>query len=449
MTRTALATPEEPDRPKRRKSRSKRGNGEGSIWLRKDGRYGYAAFVPTTAGTFKRVQGYARSHEDARKKLTKLLEQADQGIPVASESWTIADFLAYWLEHVVKVERRPKTYQGYEGVVRRYLIPELGKKRLNKLTARDVRLALTRIRETCQCCRNGWDDAREVPRCCSLKGGECCKSRLSSRMVQFIHAVLRNALQAAVREEIIPRNVAKLVTIAAPKYKVNRGLTVDQARDVLKAAKDERLYALYVLALCLGLRRGELLGLRWQDVKLVACRACDGEGGTLDGAPCERCAESGIESATLEVVQNLQRVGGALRFVSPKTGSSERTIPLPELCIAALCEHKVRQEAERAEAWPHWQDNGLVFPSRVGTPMEPDNLRRSWGRIRETAGLDAVRFHDMRHTCVSLLLDLGVPPHVVREIVGHSDIEVTMTIYAHAALDEKRAALRKLGDALG
>jgi integrase len=103
----------------------------------------------------------------------------------------------------------------------------------------------------------------------------------------------------------------------------------------------------------------------------------------------------------------------------------------------------------RSNAWLDWQENDLVFPFRIGTPMEPDNLRRSWGRIRKTAKLGDVRFHDIRHTCVSLLLDLGVPPHIVRDIVGHSDIEVTMTIYAHAALDEKRKALRKLGEALG
>ena len=162
-------------------------------------------------------------------------------------------------------------------------------------------------------------------------------------MVQSIHAVLRNALESAVREEVIPRNVAKLVKVTTPKYAVNRGLSAVQARQVLKAAKGERLYALYVLALCLGLRRGELLGLRWQDADL--------------------------DVGTLEVVQTLQRVGGALRFVRPKT-------------------------------------------------------------------------------CVSLLLHLGVPPDMVREIVGHSDIEVTMTIYAHTSLDEKRRALGKLGDAL-
>ena len=423
MTKTANATPE-PEGRKPKKSRGrKRANGEGTIYQRKDGRYEGAAFVPTTAGTEKRVRVYGRTREEVRKKLTKLLEQADQGIPVAAESWTLEEYLTYWLKHVVSVERRPKTLQGYEGVVRRYLIPELGKKRIGKLSGRDVRQALTRIRETCQCCRNGWDAERETPQCCAKRPPECCGQRLSARMVQFIHAVLRNALASAVREEIVPRNVAKLVTVSTPKYKINRGLTVAQARRVLKAARDERLYALYVLALCLGLRRGELLGLRWDDVDLA------GE--------------------VLEITQTLQRVGGRLQFVPPKTDRSERAVPLPEICVDALQGHRERQKAERAAAWPDWDEHGLVFPSRRGTPLEPDNLRRSWGRIRAAAGVEGVRLHDTRHTCVSLLLALGVQPHVVRDIVGHSDIDVTMTIYAHAALDDKRAALRKLGDALG
>jgi integrase len=209
---------------------------------------------------------------------------------------------------------------------------------------------------------------------------------------------------------VIPRNVAKLVKVTTPKYTVNRGLSLARARQVLRAAKTERLYALYVLALCLGPRRGELLGLRWEDIDL--------------------------DAGTLEVVQALQRVGGALRFVRPKTEDSACTIPLPPLCIDALREHRRQQFTERADAWSNWQENGLVFPTRIGTPMEPDNLRRSWGRIRVTAGLTGTRFHDMRHTCVSLWLHLGVAPDMVRDIVGHSDIEVTITIYAHTALDE-------------
>ena len=192
---------------------------------------------------------------------------------------------------------------------------------------------------------------------------------------------------------------------------------------MLKLAKDERLYALYVLALCLGLRRGELLGLRWKDIDMSV--------------------------GTLEVTHSLQRVGGTLRLVPPKTEDSARTIPLPSICQQALLDHFDRQAIEQADAGDDWQDHGLVFPSRIGTPMEQDNLRRSWGGICNMVGVSNVRFHDIRHTCVSLLLDLKVPPHIVRDIVGHSDIEVTMTIYAHASLDEKRAALRKLGDALG
>jgi len=423
MTTTALGTPDEqPQRQSRRRIR-KRSNGEGSIWPRKDGRYGFAAFVPTTGGAVKRVQGSARSQEEARKKLTELLKNADEGIPVSSENWSVADYLNYWLTHIVSEERRPKTYQGYEGVVRLHLIPGLGKKRLGKLNAQDVRLFITRVRSECQCCRNGWDASRDVPVCCAAKNGKCCDSRLSIRMVQSVHAVLRNALECAVREEIISRNAAKLVKVPVPRYKVNRGLTVPQARATLKAAAEHRLSSLYVLALCLGLRRGELLGLRWEDIDL------DGE--------------------KLEVVQTLQRVAGRLQFVRPKTEDSERTVPLPSICVEALREHRRRQFAERSDRWPDWEDHGLVFPSRRGTPMEPDNLRRSWGAIRKSAGLGDMRFHDLRHTCVTLLLNLGVPPQVVRDIVGHSDIEVTMTIYAHASLDDKRRALRKLGDALG
>src|SRR5262249_56893517 len=118
-----------------RRSKRRRANGEGSVWLRKDGRYGYAAFVPTTAGTYKRVQGYARSREEARRNLTDLVRRADQGLPVASMNWTVAEYLAYWLREVVRNDRRPKTYQGYEGVVRLHLVPGLGKKRLAKLSA--------------------------------------------------------------------------------------------------------------------------------------------------------------------------------------------------------------------------------------------------------------------------------------------------------------------------
>jgi integrase len=240
-------------------------------------------------------------------------------------------------------------------------------------------------------------------------------------MIQFIHAVLRNALQHAVREELIMRNVAKLVQVTTPAYGRGQGLSAAMAKLVLKELRPHRLYALYVLAMTLGLRRGELLGLHWAAVDL--------------------------DKGTLTVSTNLQRVGGELRIVPPKTRTSERTLPLPPLALEALREHGERQAQERAAAGERWKEHGLVFPSRIGTPYEPDNLRRSWGPVRRKFGLTH-RFHDLRHTCVTLLLDLGVPPHVVMQIAGHSDVDVTMNVYAHASLEEKRRALERLSEAL-
>jgi integrase len=134
-------------------------------------------------------------------------------------------------------------------------------------------------------------------------------------------------------------------------------------------------------------------------------------------------------------------------LAAPKTRRSERPVPLPTVCVAALREHKERQEAERAAAGEKWKETGLVFTTRHGTPIEPRNLNRYFYPVRERLGLP-VRFHDLRHTCVTLLLGLGIPPHIVRDIVGHSALDVTMNIYAHADMGEKRAALDRLGDLL-
>jgi integrase len=139
----------------------------------------------------------------------------------------------------------------------------------------------------------------------------------------------------------------------------------------------------------------------------------------------------------------------ASRFTQPKTRHSRRTIPLPALAVDALREHRARQAAERLAAGPAWQDSGLVFTTAHGTPIEPRNLNRHWYGVRDRSGLPGVRLHDLRHTCVTLLLDAGVPPHIVQAIAGHSGIEVTMTIYAHAAREEQRKALHGLAERLG
>jgi integrase len=369
-------------------------NGEGSIRLRKDGRWEASIFAPTNRGTRKRVYFYGKTRGEVREKLTALMRDLDRGVTVPAENWTVEAYLAYWLDEVVKPTKAPKTYQGYELAVRRHIVPVLGRKRLKRLSVSDVRRLV----------------------------GQLSDSGLGTRMVQYVHAVLRNALEQAVRDEQVARNVARLVQVKTPTYDIGRGLTVAQAKTLLEAAESERLYALYVLAVYLGLRRGELLGLRWSDVDL--------------------------DEARLQVTHTLQRVDRQLQFLPPKTRHSRRTIPLPPPCVTALREHQVSQDRERLAAGPRWQDTDVVFATTVGTPVEPDNLSRSWERVRHATGEPQARFHDLRHTCVSLLLDAGIPPHVVREIVGHSAIDVTMTIYAHASLDEKRAAMSRLGERL-
>lgn len=151
---------------------------------------------------------------------------------------------------------------------------------------------------------------------------------------------------------------------------------------------------------------------------------------------------------TLQVRHTLQRVNGELRFQPPKTRHSRRTIPLPSPCLEALRAHRVAQGRERLATGSGWIDDDMVFSTTIGTPIEPDNLSRSWYVVRKVLGEPPPRFHDMRHTCVSLLLAEGAPPHVVQQIVGHSAIDVTMNIYAHASLEEKRTALGRLGKRL-
>jgi integrase len=330
---------------------------------------------------YKRKVVYGDSWEEARAKLTQLVARSEQGIPVPDRSARVRAYLEYWLAAYV-AELRPTTARGYESAVRLHLIPGLGSKQLDKLTAQDVRLFLAAVRQKCLCCANRLDQHRRpANQCCSA--GRCCQRYPSARQIQYIHAVLRNALGQAVRGDLVPRNVATLVRVPAPRYKVGKGLTVDQVRTLLRAADGHRPYPLYLVAATMGLRRGELLGMRWQDL--------------------------GLDAGTLRTEKTVQRVGGELRLQDTKTEESDSVLPLPEVTWVTLLDHQAAQQRERTRAGDAWQDHGLVFPSEVGTPMEPRNLNRHFAGLRERAGMPTVRLHDLRHTVVTLLLELGVP----------------------------------------
>ena len=244
----------------------------------------------------------------------------------------------------------------------------------------------------------------------------------SARQVQWVHAVLRTALTSATREEITSRNVAMLVHTPTVVSHIGRALSIPETRRILQAAAGDRLEAVFVLAVHLGLRQAELLGLRWTD---------------LDLGP-------NLAAGRLEVLHSLQRVDGRLTLVRPKTPASRRTLPLPAAVVAALVQHRTRQEIERRAAGGRWIESGMVFTSATGTPLSPDAVRRSWDRIRQAVE-GPVRFHDLRHTCLTLLLEQHTPPHVVQQIAGHAALYATMTIYAHASAEQRQSALDRLG----
>ncbi|ALE78642.1 integrase [Pseudonocardia sp. AL041005-10] len=375
---------------------SKNVNGDGSVWKRNDGRWSGAAYVSTSTGRIERRYVYGKTKKEALSKLVGLQGRHDKGIPAGPTKLTVEQFLTEWLDHI-KLPVRPQTWAGYESNVRNHLVPRLGRKKVTALSVRDVRLMV--------------DD---------LKAGGT-----SARMVQWIHSTLRVALQHAVSEELVTRNVARSVRVAQPpRDTLSEPLTADEATAFLRAVKTHRLHGLWVTVLVLGLRRSEVCGLHWDDVDL--------------------------DRGTLKIQRGLQRTGGRLQELPTKTRRSRRTVPLPAMVVDALREHQERQCAERTAAVRGtWTDTPYVFTSSVGTPLEPRTLTRTFHALLERHGFRRVRLHDLRHTCVSLLLSLGVHPRIVMEIVGHSAIEMTMNVYGHVTLDSQRDALDLLNTQLG
>jgi integrase len=259
-------------------------------------------------------------------------------------------------------------------LVRLYLIPGLGRRRLRDLRAPHIRTWLNTVAQTCQCCAQSKDAKRaekpgNKPQCCAK--GECCGSVPSDTTVRYLLKLLRAALQAATEEELIERNVARLVKLRVTAGKKIAPLSVQESRHFLAVARTHRLSALWAVALGIGLRRGEALGLKWPDVDLNRGR--------------------------LTVRRSLQRVDGKLALHQTKTSTSERTIPLPQPLIRVLREHRQRQLEERFTAGAAWEDHNLIFCTAQGRPIEPRNINRAFTTLLRKATLRPIRLHDLRH----------------------------------------------------
>jgi integrase len=403
----------------------KRGNGEGSIYPYRNNSFAAYVWVSTPDGKRKRKYVYGKTRAEVHEKWVRLHAEAKKG-PVATRHRTVAGFLDYWLTSVVKPNLAPLTYVAYEGAARLYIAPHLGTKRLDKLTVRDVREWLTKLADTCQCCAQRKDQKRptERRRCCAL--GKCCEQYPSGRVVQIARDTLRAALSQAMIEEEVSRNVAKLVRVPKPRRRKVKAWSVAEASSFLEHAvqADDSLYAAWVLALTLGLRRGEILGLTWESID--------------------------FEAGELYIDHQLQRAGREVLHRETKTEDSEDFLPLPDLCLAALKHRRQQQDADRKAAGDRWQDShGLIFTTRYGTPIEPGNLTRAFSvRIRQ-AGVRAIPLRNTRHTTGSLLVAMKVHPKVAQRILRHSKFTMTFDVYSEASDEEIREALQRLSSGFG
>jgi integrase len=403
--------------------RRQRRNGEGSIRQRKDGRWEARVWIFTSDGGEVRRSVYGATWEEAHHQLVKLKAASASGVKLAASNHTVEQWLTYWLTEIAQHRVRPSTYASYRWLATSYVVPYLGSKKLARLRPSDIRTFLDRLKGVCQCCALGKDASRvnagRPARCCAKRPRECCEAYLSDGSVRYAHRLVRAALQDAVIEDLIPTNVATNLRIShryRPKFKP---WTADEATGFLKAAKEDRLYALYSVALALGLRRGEALALRWSDVDFV------------DGV--------------LRVERTLQRIAGQLAAGPVKTDGSHRTVAIPSGLLDVLRQHRARQATDRTAAGDRWQSHGLIFTTKIGTPIEPRNINRHFATLCERAGVPLIRFHDLRHSCATLLYDQGVPIEKIQDVLGHSSPTITKTIYVGATRKVQRDAVERLG----
>jgi integrase len=358
----------------------KRGNGEGSITKRKDGRYVARYTVQTAAGP-RRKSIYGKRRADVRDALAKALSDRADGIVYEDENITVGEYLDRWLKDSVRGSVRQSTYDRDKILLEKHVEPVLGNRRLKNLTPLHLQ-TLYRDR---------------------LDAG------LSTSTVHKIHVILHKALAQAVRWNMIPRNVSEVVKAPRPAPKEMHPLSSEEVRRLLDAARDERFEALYVLAVTTGMRQGELLALRWSDVDL-----------------------EDPERATVSVRRTLTRNGGRVTFGEPKTKKSRRSIRLTHQAVRVLKKHLERQLREIGMLGDRYEDQGLLFATDTGGPLNPSNLRqRSFLPLLKKARLPHVRFHDLRHTCATLLLNQGTHPKFVQELLGHATIAITLDTYSH------------------
>lgn len=333
--------------------------------------------------------------KDAEKRLSELLSQLDNGIYIKPKKTTLAEYLELWLNEYAKNNLSPRGFERYSGIIRKHLIPDLGKVTLTQLKPEHLQKHYT----------------------AKLNDG------LSARTVRYHHALIHVALQTAVKWGLVSRNIADAVD--PPRIRRNEMQTWDQddVNRFLEGVKDSPYYALFYTALFTGMRRSELLALRWQDVDCIYCQI--------------------YVNRSLHQLKN-----GSFIFTQPKSAKSSRTIALTPSTILMLREYQEKQKLEREMLGTSLADGDLVFSNVEGKPLRPNTVTRAWTTLAARCGLKVIRLHDARHTHASLMLKQGIHPKVVQERLGHSSIQMTIDTYSHVAPGIQEAAAKRFDEIL-
>lgn len=329
--------------------------------------------------------------KDAQKYLNGVLRDRDMGTFKEPSKQTLNQYLDQWLSEVARQRLRERTYSDYTTLLKRYVRPVIGGRKLSQITALDIQKL--------------YNDMSEAG--------------LSPRTIRYTHAVLHSAFEQAVKWGMLPRNVTDLIELPQQKKQEMRCLSPAEARKFLDATKGTRWEALFSLMLTTGLRPGEALGLKWSDID--------------------------FENSRLHVQRALVRIRNTegWRLEEPKTARSRRVIPLPKNVLQDLKAHRKRQLEEKLKA-TEYADHGFVFAVSNGEPLSERNLLRDFKSILTKAGLPDIRLYDLRHTCATLLLAAGENPKIVSERLGHASVTLTLDTYSHVLPDMQKKATEKL-----
>jgi len=354
---------------------------------------------PATGKRLRHFESVKGTKKDAQKRLHELLLSVDQGSFIKPKRITLGEWLDDWLSGYVKTNCSSRTLDGYQSIVRRHLIPNLGMIPLAQVQPQHIQRCYGALLET------------------GVSG-----QGLSARTVLHIHRVLSEALNCAIRQGVLIRNPAQFVDPPrARKPKMNT-LTPEEVARLFSMAKDMPYYPIIYTAVKTGLRQAELLGLRWRDLDL--------------------------DLASLSVTQVLYKRKGICQFKEPKSRHSRRRLDLTPSLALFLRKYRTGRQAERLLLGKPLSEDDLVFGNINGNPMDPGTLTHNFARIARRAGLAGTRFHDLRHTFASLMLLAGIHPKIVSEALGHSSVAFTLDTYSHVVPSIQKAAAKRLDEIL-